>query len=430
MALTLSFSCNKTSWGYHSLGMKETVSPRCKMKVAKNDVIAIANLAKADKAKGNDIINGSIGVFLNEDGSLGKIKTIDDALKKHICDRLGYPASIGDKEYLDAVERWVFEDNYSRIHELYHVFTGASIGGTGAISNAFNLFLDEEETVLLPSIMWNNYKLLAKKAKAKRELYDLFDENGRFNIASLKEHIESCLKRDGKAFVVINDPCENPTGYCLSEKEYDELFALLSLEGQKGKLIVLFDIAYLSYYAVEGKKCKLIDKLVESKVNFLPLIAFSCSKVFGLYGMRMGALLALASSEQERADISSAYGTHARGTYSCPVGAGGYAVALAMNDPSLKNELLSEIEANKIALRERGEILLNELDKAGIKHYPYHSGFFLTIKVERDAEEIFEELKAEHIYIVPIGMHEMRIALSGLSKKECVTLVKEIQKVL
>ncbi len=410
--------------------MKEAVAGRSKMKVAKNDIIAISNLARLDKAKGNTIINGSIGVFLNEDGSLGQIRTIDDALKEHICDRLGYPASIGDKEYLEAVEHWVFEENYSRIHGLYHVFTGASLGGTGAISNAFNVFLDEGESVLLPNIMWNNYKLLAKKAKAKRELYDLFDDKGGFNVSSLQEHISSSLTRDGRVLAVINDPCENPTGYCLSEEEYDALFTMLNEEGKKGKLIVLFDIAYLSYYALPGSKCKLIDKLAEAKPSFLPLIAFSCSKVFALYGMRLGALLALASNAEEREDISSAYGAQARGTYSCPVGASGYAVSLAMGDPSKKEALLKEIQANKEVLRVRGEILLKELDKAKIEHYPYRSGFFLTIKVARNAEEVYEALRAKHIYIVPLNEHDMRIALSGLNEEECVKLVRELKAVL
>lgn len=403
---------------------------RSKMKVAKNDIIAISNLARLDKAKGNTVINGSIGVFLNEDGSLGKIRTIDDALKEHICDRLGYPASVGDKEYLDAVERWVFEENHSRIHELYRVFTGASLGGTGAISNAFNVFLDEGESVLLPNIMWNNYKLLAKKAKAKRELYDLFDSNGGFNLSSLREHISSSLERDGRVLAIINDPCENPTGYCLSEEEYDALFTMLNEEGKKGKLVVLFDIAYLSYHAVPGSKCKLIDKLAEAKPNFLPLIAFSCSKVFALYGMRLGALLALASNEEEREDISSAYGAQARGTYSCPVGASGYAVSLAMGDPDKKEALLKEIQANKEALRVRGEILLKELDKAKIEHYSYRSGFFLTIKVTGNAEDVYESLKAQHIYIVPLNEHDMRIALSGLNEEECVKLVRELKAIL
>ncbi len=409
---------------------KSIIAKRSQRAVAKNDIIAIGNLAKLDKAKGNKVINGSIGVFLNEDGSLGRIKTVDEYLNNHICDKLGYPASIGDKDYLDVVERWVFEDKYSRIHDSYSVFTGASLGGTGAISIAFNIFLEEGQTVLLPSIMWSNYMLLAEKAKAKYEKYDLFNEKEGFNFASLKERISSCLERDGRTIAVINDPCQNPTGYCLSEEEYDELFALLNEEGKKGDLVVLFDIAYLSYYSVPGSKCKLIDKLAEAKPNFLPLISFSCSKVFALYGMRMGALLALTSSKEEQAEVSSSYAAQARGTYSCPVGASGHALSLVLSEPSSKETVLQEIASNKEEMRERGKILLKELDKAGIKHYPYRSGFFLTIKVNKTANEIYEKLKEKHIYVVPLNESEIRIALSGLSKEECASLVRELNAAL
>ena len=407
--------------------MKEAVAGRSKMKVAKNDIIAISNLARLDKAKGNTVINGSIGVFLNEDGSLGKIRTIDDVLKEHICDRLGYPASVGDKEYLDAVERWVFEENHSRIHDLYHVFTGASLGGTGAISASFHLFLDQGETVLLPNIMWNNYMLLAEKAGVAYEKYDLFDENGRFNVKSLRERASACLEKDGRTLVLINDPCQNPTGYCMSGSEYDDLFKMLNEEGRKGQLTVLFDIAYLSYSPFG---CKLVDKLAEGKATFLPLVVFSCSKLFGIYGLRVGALIALARSEEEMNLISGGYGAYARGTYSCPVGSASYAISLAMNDDASKKKLLEEIEANRKTLAERGNALMKELDRAHIDHYPYQAGFFLTVKVPNVAYSLCEALKARHIYVVPLSDHEIRIALSGLTTPDCIALVKALKEVL
>ena len=410
--------------------MKETVASRSKRRVSSNDIIAIGNLAKLDKAKGNAIINGSIGVFLNEDGSLGKIGVACRALEDHIADKLGYPSSLGDSDYLDAVEHWVYEDHYDRIHELYHPFSGQTLGGTGAISIAYNLFLEEGEHVILPSFMWGNYTLLAEKARVSYVKYDLFDEKGHFNMGSLKARVSECLEKDGRALLIVNDPCQNPTGYCLSEEEYDSLFEILNEEGKKGRLAVLFDIAYLSYYAVPNSRCRLIDKLAEAKPNFLPLLAFSCSKVFSLYGLRIGALLGLASSSEEKQEIENGFAAQARGTYSCPVGSAAYALSLAMRDTASREEALKEIARNKEILRERGEILLSELDKAHIDHYPYHSGFFLTIRVNKDANEVFASLKAKHIYIVPLNERDMRIALSGLSKEECVTLVRELKGLL
>lgn len=390
--------------------MKEAVASRAKTPIDRKDTLRIGAEAKADKAKGNRVIDGSVGVFLTEEGTLGKVDVVDKALKEHICDRLAYPSSVGDKEYIEAVERWVFASQESKIHDLYRVFAGASLGGTGAISSSFHLFLDQGETVLLPSIMWNNYMLLAKKAGLSYQRYDLFDEKGKFNVESLRRHVSAHLEKEGRTLVVINDPCQNPTGYCLSGEEYDELFALLQEEGEKGRLAVLFDIAYFSYSPFP---CKLVDKLAEMQASFLPLIVFSCSKLFGVYGLRLGALLALARSEEERSLLASAYGAQARGTYSCPVGSASYAISLAMSEESSKQRLLKEIAENRKTLARRGNALAQELDKAHIDHYPYQAGFFLTVKVKKGAEAICEALKERHMYLAPLSEKEIRIALSG-----------------
>ncbi len=412
------------------LFMGDIIAGRAKKRVVKNDIIAIGALAKADRAKGNKVIDGSIGVFLNEDGSLGGIDAVSSSLSAHICDKLGYPPSLGDKDYLEAIERWAFDGYYPRIQGLYSLASVQSLGGTGAISIAFNCFLERGGTVILPDPMWGNYKLLASKADLSYLTYPLINGDGTFDLLSMKEKVEEALSKEGRTLLIINDPCQNPTGYCLSESEYDALFDVLEEEGKKGKLYVLFDVAYFSYYAVHGSECRLIKKLAERRPSFLPLLAFSCSKVFALYGLRMGALFAFAPNEEGKEEISASFAAQARGTYSCPNGAGGYALSLALNDPSSKKKLLEDIEANKETLRERGEILLRELDEAGIRHYPYRSGFFLTIKVDKNAFEVYESLKAKHIYIVPLDEHSMRIALSGLSKEECRILVRELRGIL
>lgn len=409
--------------------MEHYIAARSMKPLEKNDIIAISAMAKKDRAMGNRVVDGSIGTFLDDDRTLGKVETIDKALSEHVTDCLGYPSVYGDPEYVEAVEDWVFEDKKEKIKNDFHVFTGATIGGTGALSIAFNLFLEPLEAVLLPDVMWTNYILIAKKASDSFVTYNMFNEEGGLDIDSIKEKIETQFAKGERVLLVINDPCQNPTGYCMSEEEYDNLFEMLNEEGKKGKLTVLFDIAYLSYYDVKGSKCKLIDKLSEGKTTFLPLIVFSCSKVFGLYGLRMGALIALALDEEEKDEIHNSFGAQARGVYSVPVGSSQHAVAKALKDKNVRQKLVDEIEHNKKVLGERGKALLEELEDAGIEHYPYGSGFFVTIKV-KNAFDVFEKLKKEHIYIVPMNEHSMRIALSGMTKEDGVILVEALKRIL
>lgn len=409
--------------------MKEYVAKRSRHGVSKTDILAINGMAKKDAAMGNKVINASIGTFLDDKKHVGGIELVKESLSDHINDKPGYSSVNGDMDYLTGVMNYVFKDDLAKIRELYHPFIGATLGGTGAISHTFHLFLEEGDVVLLPNVMWTNYKLLASKAKVEYETYLMFDQKGGFNLQSLKETIEKAREKYHRTVLVINDPCQNPTGYCLTKEEYDALFALLDEEGKKGYLTVLFDIAYLSFYNVPNQHCALMDKLVEKKHHFLPLISFSGSKIFGLYGYRIGALIVLCPDEDNYDEVKRGFGAQTRGTYSVPVGPVQYAVSLVLNDETKIEELDSQIKANSDELKKRSDVLMEELHKANIDHYPYKCGFFITLKI-KDAFKVAEELKKEHVYVVPMNEESIRLAISGMTCQEIRDLVASFVKVM
>ncbi len=405
--------------------MKDYVAKRSRQSVSKTDILAINNMAKEDRRKGNHVINASTGVFLNEDKRLDGVAMINESMKEYIPEHLGYPSVYGNPGYLEDILSFVFGDKEAKLNDLFVPFIGATMGGTGAISIAFNLFLEDGHSVLLPDIMWTNYLLIAKKARLVPVTYLMFDEEGKFNLSSVRDKIEEAGKKNGKVLLVINDPCQNPTGYCLEEEEYHALFDLLEEEGEKYELSVLFDIAYLAFYSVPGKHCALIDCLIEKRHSFLPLVAFSCSKVFGLYGLRVGALIALAPDTASADEIRRAFGAQARGTYSVPNGAVQASIHEVLKNPEKRARLNREIVLNTEELRKRSKVLLEELEEKQIPHYPYKSGFFVTLKVE-DAPHLADELKKEHVYVVPMDEHSLRLAISGMTEAE----IHEIMDVL
>lgn len=407
--------------------MKDYVAQRSRQAVSKTDILAINNEANADRAKGNKVINASTGVFLEEDYKLGHVELISDSLSHHINDKLSYSGVYGDLGYLPSVMSFIFKEQEKDISKYYHPFIGATLGGTGALSIAFHLFQDEEESVLLPDIMWTNYMLVAKKAKLYVSKYPMFNKEGSFDIDGLRETIIEAKKTHHRVLIVINDPCHNPTGYCLSREEYDQLFDILDEEGKDCELSVVFDIAYSSFYYIENSKWPLLDKLLEKKHEFLPLIAFSCSKVFGLYGLRVGALIALASDEEEKEEIKRAFGAQARGTYSVPNSAAQYCVSRVLSDKDKVNELEKQIFKNTLELSKRSKVLMESLERNHIEHYPYRCGFFVTLKIE-EAERVASELKEKHMYVVPITEHSIRLAISGMTESEIVELVDELKK--
>ena len=406
--------------------MKEYVAKRSRRGVSKTDIIAINAMANKDASLGNLVINASIGTFLDNEKHVGKVKLISDSLQSHVSDKLGYSGVLGNPDYLQGVLKYIFKDNLEKINSLYSPFIGATLGGTGAISLGFNIFLEEGEAVLLPDVMWTNYKLIAEKAHNTFLTYEMFTKDGHLNLQSIKKTIEEARDKYQRVLLVINDPCQNPTGYCMTEEEYDELFSLLNEEGRKGYLVCFFDIAYISFYHVAGHNCALVDKLVEKKTDFLPLIAFSCSKLFGLYGLRVGALLALCATSDDKENVSRAFGAMARGTYSVPVGPVQYAISTILNDETKIKELEDEIKENRDELYKRSETLIKELEKANIDYYPYMSGFFITLKIDH-AFDVYEKLKKQHIYVVPMNENSIRLAISGLTSDEIITLVKALK---
>jgi aromatic-amino-acid transaminase len=407
--------------------MKEFVAKRSRQGVSKTDIIAINSQALKDAKSGNTVINASIGTFLDDGKKVGGVDLINEALNGHITEKMGYPNSYGDPEFNEGVMKYVFEDKLEKLRSLYCPFIGATLGGTGAVSIACNLFLEEGEIVLLPDVMWTNYKLIVKKAHAEFATYQMFDEKGGLNVSSIVESIHKARETSHHVLIVINDPCQNPTGYCMTSEEYDELFSVLNEEGRKGYLTVLFDIAYYSFFHVEGEKCVLIDKLTAEKTDFLPLIAFSGSKLFGLYGLRVGALIALCPNEINQDEVKRAFGSQARGVYSVPTGTVQHCVSLVLNDEEKIKELRTEVQRNSDILAERSKVLMEELSEAGIEYYPYKSGFFITLKID-NAFEIADELKKQHMYVVPMNENSIRLAISGMTKDEITTLIRAFAK--
>ena len=404
---------------------KSFVSNRSKTVLSEHDILSISLLANKDAKKGNKTINASVGQYFNEDKKFGRVPTIENAIREKFSEKLGYAQVTGHEEYKQGVLSFIFGDKLKEIEEKTPIFFGATLGGTGALSISFSLFADPDSSVILPDVMWSNYKLIAKKAGCLHRTYSLFDENDNWNLSSIKETVEDELKKKKRAIIVIDDPCENPTGYSMSKKEYDDLFAFLNEKGEEGEVIAIFDVAY---YNFSSTSCPLFEML-GGLVNFLPIISFSCSKSFAIYGFRCGALIALCPDEESKKEVGNAFISHVRGTISSPVGPVLHSVGDILNDKEAVASVLKEIGVNKETLVERGTYLTSLLDEAGIKHYPFKSGFFLTIRVPH-AVSVYDKLVEKHVYVVPIGEDKIRIALSGITKSECKDLVSSLKEVL
>ena len=261
--------------------------------------------------------------------------------------------------------------------------------------------------------MWEAYKHLAAANGLKFDTYSLFDRDG-FNLSSFSEKVLKMVKKQHKVLAVINDPCQNPTGYSLSLEEWKSVVEILKEAAKYGEVILLDDIAYLDYDFRGAAKSReymtLFNGLPE---NILVIIAASMSKSFTSYGLRVGAQVAVSSSPKVIEEFDTASTFLCRTSWSNTTRGGMKLLAEIYENENLLKEVEDEREEKIILLEKRAEIFLREAKKEGLITCPFRSGFFITIPLKENAAEIIADLKSKKVFVLPV-LGGMRIALCSV----------------
>lgn len=380
----------------------------------KYDILSIQERLKERKAKGVSVVNGCAGMLFDESGELVKYDRVVTYIKKNLDRHLGYPATVGSSQFAEGALKWLFKDFYKRINKLHHVEFVTTIGGTGALSACFHDFSDDG-AIAISDICWPNYYTIAEENKVPIQTYNMFIIN-KSDLVAMKNLLDDLVQEYKKVLLVINDPCHNPTGYCMSETEYITMMNII--ESYKGKVSVLFDVAYIDYSPFPYHLFKLLSR---KKYSFDTFIAFSCSKSFGLYGARVGGLAMILDHSNK--SIVQKYKIYARGTISCPNGAVAGPIEKFFESHTATKLVWSEIKRYQALIAKRAEKFLKCLDDLHIRYVPYSAGFFMIFKTE-DAYEMCKKLEELDIYFAPIDKTHIRVALSGMTLKE-IDLFKE-----
>lgn len=125
--------------------------------------------------------------------------------------------------------------------------------------------------------------------------------------------------------------CHNPTGFDLSQDDWRQVLQIV----RERQLLPLIDFAYQGFgdgleqdaWAVRLFAAELPEVLVTS----------SCSKNFGLYSDRVGALIVCAADAEKLTDVRSQLANTARNLWSTPPDHGAAVVATILGDAELKS---------------------------------------------------------------------------------------------
>ena len=137
--------------------------------------------------------------------------------------------------------------------------------------------------------MLPNYKNIAAEQGRGFETFEMFDEDGKFNLADFEYKVNKLLRIQDRLVLILNTPANNPTGYSLSLEEWKSIIEILNRVPDDKVVALVVDIAYIDFAGDEKKVREFIPELEKLKSNVLPLLAYSTSKTFTFYGFRCAA---------------------------------------------------------------------------------------------------------------------------------------------
>jgi len=388
---------------------------------------ASAACAEAAKKHGADkVTNATMGVMMDDEGKLASIPTMERVFRSlSVEDYVRYAPIPGLPDYLEAVIDLTFADQKP---EGYTAAI-ATAGGTGAIHHAVANYAERGDKVLTSDWFWGTYNVICNECGCKLTNYALFDENNNFNIADYTAKVDEIMKEQDSLLVIINTPAHNPTGFSLTEEDWDNVLALTKKYAAQGKkMSILVDIAYIDYAGEKNETRKFMKKFGNLPANIFVMFAFSMSKGYTAYGQRTGALVAVSSSEEVITEFKEINKYTSRATWS-NINRGAMTLLAKI---SADKETLAQFEKERDAfyqmIQERGMLFMKEAKECGLNALPYKGGFFLSVPA-KDPQAVCDKLHEDLIFAVPLKMG-VRIAACSVSAAKMKGIAAKVLKAL
>ncbi len=390
---------------------------------ADDPIFALNREATQRKAKGDAVINATVGALLDDDGKLAILPTAAKTLQEVPRDEwAAYAPIAGTPEFAKAVTH----DLFASAPELAEIATAvATPGGSGALRHAIANYLEPGQALLTTNYYWGPYQTLADEADRKVETFSMFGADGGLDLAEFDRVLSAQIASQGRALIFLNDPCHNPTGYSMRVEEWRKVADVVRKHGKTSPVTLLIDAAYSAYG--RSDRAAMLREVAPVADDACLLFAWSASKTFTHYGLRVGALVACVKDSDERKRTHAALSYSSRGTWSNCTRGGLWAITKLLTDEKLRAACDSERETLTKLLFARVDAF-NAHAKGKLKYPRYEGGFFVTVFTE-GGETKAAQLRERGVFVVPIGNDALRIGLCSVAEKDVPRLVEELIRV-
>jgi aromatic-amino-acid transaminase len=376
-------------------------------------ILQLIGQFRADPREGK--IDLGVGVYKDATGNTPVMRAVK-AAERQLWESettKTYTGLAGEPAFNEALSRLVLGPAIA----AERIASVATPGGTGAVRQGFELIrmASPGARVWVSDPTWPNHLSILNYLGMTVAPYRYFDGDTRaVDFAAMMADLAGAKAGD---VVLLHGCCHNPTGANLTLPQWAEVADLLERTGA----VPMVDIAYQGF----GDGLEADAAGVRLIAGRLPevLVAASCSKNFGIYRERTGALIAL--SDPSRREVTQ--GTLAflnRQNFSFPPDHGARLVTMILTDPALRAEWETELEEVRLSMLALRETVARELrDLSGSDRFGFiaqHRGMFSRLGA---SPEQVERLKAEHgIYMVG----DSRLNIAGLNARTVPILARAI----
>ena len=308
----------------------------------------------------SDKVNLSIGLYYNEEGIIPQLQAVAEAEAR--LNAVPHGASLylpmeGLNSYRNTIAPLLFGADHAVLTQK-RVATIQTLGGSGALKVGAD-FLKKyfpDSGVWVSDPTWENHVAIFEGAGFTVQTYPWFDsETNGVRFDALLEKLNTLPER---SIVLLHPCCHNPTGADLTNAQWDAVIDVLKTRN----LIPFLDIAYQGFGAGMEEDAYAIRAVASAGLP--ALVSNSFSKIFSLYGERVGGLSVVCEDAEAAGRVLGQLKATVRRIYSSPPNFGAQVVATVLGDDRLKASWLAEVESMRKRIPTMRQELVDVLKEA------------------------------------------------------------------
>ena len=368
-------------------------------------------------------IDLGMGVYKDGVGNTPIMKAVKQAEKiiMQSQDSKTYVGPNGAVDYNETIAKLILGQDLFQSLGKRRV-TVQTPGGCGGLRLAAEFIgkANAEATVWVSDPTWANHKPLIGSAGLKFKSYPYYDhESHSVKFIDMLKILQQVPQGD---LVLLHGCCHNPSGADLSPEQWE---AVRDVALQQG-FNVFIDLAYQGMGTGLEEDVHGVRLLAESLPELI--IVSSCSKNFGLYRERTGAVTLVCDSDESCATASTVLTAAARANYSMPPDHGAAIVQLIMNTPELRSSWEEELKEIRDRINRLRSQFVQKLKDAEIARdfgfIENEKGMFSFLGV--NAGQIKTLIENYSIYLV----NSSRINVASINDNNIDYLVNSLAEVL